>query len=156
MQDAIRSMLSLSMATAFVVLTGCGGSDKPKAGAPATSSGSPASAASNAASVAASNAWAGAITQPPIPEGQPAEAAAPGRFQIVASGQTRTGPFLLDTQTGRIWQLREFAGLQGSPVAWHEMTIIDDKGGMGITSTQFQKLYPPRGGVPPQAAHRRR
>ena len=152
MQDAIRSMLSLSMATAFVVLTGCGGSDKPKAGAPATSSGSPVSAASNAASVAG----AGAVAQPPIPEGQPAEAAAPGPFQIVASGQTRTGPFLLDTQTGRIWQLREFAGLQGSPVAWHEMTIIDDKGGMGITSTQFQKLYPPRGGVPPQAAHRRR
>jgi hypothetical protein len=121
-------MLSLSMATAFVVLTGCGGSDKPKAGAPATSSGSPVSAASNAASVAG----AGAVAQPPIPEGQPAEAAAPGRFQIVASGQTRTGPFLLDTQTGRIWQLREFAGLQGSPVAWHEMTIIDDKGGMGI------------------------
>lgn len=152
MQDAIRSMLSLSMATAFVVLTGCGGSDKPKAGAPATSSGSPVSAASNAASVAG----AGAVAQPPIPEGQPAEAAAPGRFQIVASGQTRTGPFLLDTQTGRIWQLREFAGLQGSPVAWHEMTIIDDKGGMGITSTQFQKLYPPRGGVPPHAAYRHR
>jgi hypothetical protein len=81
----------------------------------------------------------------------------PGRFQIIASPQTRAGPFLLDTQTGRVWQLREFAGLVGSPTAWYEMTIIDERGRMGVTSNQFQQLYPPRSGqVPPSERHRRR
>lgn len=71
--------------------------------------------------------------------------AAAGRYQIVGNPQgNRAGPFLLDTQAGRVWQLSEFPGLQGAPRAWREMTIIDDTGQMGITTAQFQKLYPPR------------
>lgn len=77
------------------------------------------------------------------------QAPGPGRYQIVSHPQARTGPFLLDTQTGRIWQLKDFPGLEGAPSAWREMTIVDDRGAMGITTAQFQKLYPARH-APPQ------
>ncbi|BDB26891.1 hypothetical protein Tamer19_65970 [Cupriavidus sp. TA19] len=99
---------------------------------------------------------------PPVAGSSEAVAAAPpqgandrprpttnGRYQIVVNPTgARAGPFLLDTQAGRIWQLSEFPGLQGAPRAWREMTIIDDTGEMGITTAQFQKLYPPRQVVP--------
>lgn len=146
MRYATRCVLCLSVAAAVALAAGCGGQDKPAASTTATASSSPMAAAPAS----------GTIVQPPRADGQPAEAATPGRFQIIASSQARGSPFLLDTQTGRIWQLREYAGLQGSPSAWHEMTIIDDRGQMGITSTQFQKLYPPRyGAIPPEMRRHR-
>jgi len=143
MRYVTRCVLCLSVA----VTAGCGGQDKPTASTTATASSGPMAAAPAS----------GTIVQQPRADGQPAEPATPGRFQIIASSQARGSPFLLDTQTGRVWQLREFPGLVGSPTAWYEMTIIDDHGRMGVTSTQFQRLYPPRSGeVPPSERHRRR
>ncbi len=141
MRSATRCALCLSIAAA----AGCGGQDNPTASSAAAAGSSPIATPAS-----------GAIAMQRRLEGHLPEAAAPGRFQIIASSQARGSPFLLDTQTGRVWQLRDFAGLVGSPTAWHEMTIIDDRGQMGITSTQFQKLYPPRRGeVPPSERHRR-
>jgi len=143
MRYATRCALCLSIAAA----AGCGGQDKPAPSTTAAAGSSPTAAAPAS----------GVIAMQRRVEGHPLEASTPGRFQIIASSQARGSPFLLDTQTGRVWQLRDFAGLVGSPTAWHEMTIIDDRGQMGITSTQFQKLYPPRRGeVPPSERHRRR
>lgn len=89
-----------------------------------------------------------AATPPPQQTNEKQQAVGPGRYQIVSHPQIRTGPFLLDTQTGRIWQLRDFPGLEGAPSAWREMTIIDDTGAMGISTAQFQRLYPSRHAAP--------
>lgn len=125
-----RYSLCLSMA----LLGACGNREQP----PAPASGKiPVAAGSEAV----------AIPPPQRADDMPQQAG-PGRYQIVSQSQVRAGPFLLDTQTGRIWQLREFPGLEGAPSAWREMTIIDDRGAMGITTAQFQKLYPPRHAAP--------
>jgi hypothetical protein len=89
-----------------------------------------------------------AVTAPSHRTDDKGQPAGQGRYQIVINPQARGAPFLLDTQAGRIWQLRDFPGLEGSPAAWREMTIIDDTGATGITTAQFQKLYPLR--RPPQ------
>lgn len=94
--------------------------------------------------VAASGSSEAAVAIAPQQAAERPATAGPGRYTIAMSPQGRAGPLLLDTQTGRVWQLRDFPGLEGNPTAWQEMTIIDDKAGMGITTGQFQKLYPPR------------
>jgi hypothetical protein len=50
-----------------------------------------------------------------------------GRFQIFYSPHGARDTFLLDTQTGRVWQLTSFSYLDGEPVAWDLMTRIDNK-----------------------------
>lgn len=64
-----------------------------------------------------------------------------GRFQLVISPHLRADTFLIDTSTGRIWQMTEFSALEGKPVAWQEMTIIDDKGELGPTYEEFRKAF---------------
>lgn len=115
----------------MILMPACGARDQ-SAAAPTAKSG-PAAASSDASTSIA----------PPRPE-VIVPAPSIGRYQIVSNAQGRTAPFLLDTQEGRVWQLKEFSGLEGSPAAWQEMTVIDDKGRLGITTPQFQKLYPAR------------
>lgn len=117
---------SYALCLAMVLMTGCG-REPAKSPAPQT-----VAAGSSDASAAAASPRADDL--PPLGR--------PGRYQIVDNA--RGGSFLLDTQAGRVWQLRDFPGLQGAPSAWQEMTIIDDKSGMGVTTAQFQKLYPQR------------
>jgi len=38
---------------------------------------------------------------------------------------------LLDTETGRVWQLTSFTYLEGEPVAWDLMARIDNKDDYG-------------------------
>jgi len=48
------------------------------------------------------------------------------RFQIVMSPLARADEFLLDTQTGRIWQLTKITDLQGEPTVWMYQTRVDN------------------------------
>lgn len=127
-----RSLVhALWMSVIIVLMHGCGAHDQPTP-APVAKSG--AAGGSTEASVTV------APHRPEVIEPAPLV----GRYQIVSNAQGRTNLFLLDTQEGRVWQLKEFSGLEGSPTAWQEMTVIDDKGRLGITTPSFQKLYPRR------------
>jgi hypothetical protein len=52
----------------------------------------------------------------PIPSG--ATISAPGRFQIIVNPSVRADLFLLDTETGRIWQRTQISYIKGQPDAW--------------------------------------
>jgi hypothetical protein len=49
-----------------------------------------------------------------------------GRFQLVFSPTTPTDKFLVDTQTGKVWQLARFTDVKGNPVVWQYMYRIDN------------------------------
>jgi hypothetical protein len=49
----------------------------------------------------------------------------PGRYQIVTSPQSAKFTFLIDTATGRIWQLATFTDIKGDPTIWEIMPRID-------------------------------
>jgi hypothetical protein len=50
----------------------------------------------------------------------------PGRYQIIISPQVARNTFLLDTATGRVWQLGVYSDLKDDPTAWIIMPRIDD------------------------------
>ena len=45
----------------------------------------------------------------------------PGRYQIITSPQAVKFTFLLDTATGRVWQLATFTDIKGDPTLWQIM-----------------------------------
>ena len=49
-----------------------------------------------------------------------------GRFQIFFSPHARAETFLVDTQTGKVWQLVKFTDVQGEPTVWNNMDRLDD------------------------------
>jgi hypothetical protein len=49
-----------------------------------------------------------------------------GRYQIVMSPHAARYTFLLDTETGRVWQLTAFTFLNGDPSVWDLMPRIDN------------------------------
>jgi hypothetical protein len=49
-----------------------------------------------------------------------------GRYQIVMSPHVARDTFLLDTETGRVWQLTAFMFLNGEPAVWNLMPRIDN------------------------------
>ena len=51
----------------------------------------------------------------------------PGRYQIIMHPTFRADQYLLDTATGKIWQLTKFGTLKGEPEAWKFMTRLDDQ-----------------------------
>ena len=48
----------------------------------------------------------------------PSSPQAVGRYQIVINPQARADTFMLDTETGRIWQLTKYTDLEGDPTIW--------------------------------------
>jgi hypothetical protein len=56
------------------------------------------------------------------PSGQNGE----GRFRIFFSPHARADTYLLDTQTGKVWQLTQFTGLNGEPTAWVPMSRLEN------------------------------
>ena len=56
------------------------------------------------------------------PSGQNGE----GRFRIFFSPHARSDTYLVDTQTGKVWQLTQFTGLNGEPTAWSPMSRFDN------------------------------
>jgi hypothetical protein len=49
-----------------------------------------------------------------------------GKYQIVISPHTARDTFLLNTETGQVWQLTQFTFLNGEPVAWNAVPRIDN------------------------------
>lgn len=49
----------------------------------------------------------------------------PGRYQIVSNPSVARDTFLLDTSTGRVWQLTQFGDIIGEPSAWDMIPRID-------------------------------
>ena len=50
----------------------------------------------------------------------------PGRYQIVMNPQVRADTFLLDTATGKIWQMAKLTDMKGEPVVWQYMERLDN------------------------------
>lgn len=55
----------------------------------------------------------------------PVNTASLGRYQIVMSPIARVDTFLLDTVTGRSWQLTQYSDLPGKPMVWQSMDRFD-------------------------------
>lgn len=51
---------------------------------------------------------------------------APGRFIIVHSPHVQRDTVLLDTATGKTWQLAQDTSLEGEPVYWEPMARTDN------------------------------
>lgn len=65
----------------------------------------------------------------------------PARFQLSFSPFARADTFLLDTQTGRVWQLTKFTSLKGDPIAFDEVAVIDETRSAGIPLDEFKSQY---------------
>ncbi len=71
------------------------------------------------------------------------ELARNARYQIVMSTIQGKNTFLLDTETGKVWQLTTFTFLQGDPETWRPMTKIDnDAEESRWVDTQTRKTAP--------------
>lgn len=79
-------------------------------------------------------------TRPSLPNPQLQTAANGGRFQIVMSAVTARNTFLLDTQTGKVWQLTQFSDLEDDPTAW----MIQTRVGSDLDLTRFALSHKPK------------
>ena len=68
-----------------------------------------------------------ALAIPTAAYAQSATASAVGRYIIVPSPIAGKLTFLLDTATGKTWQLASIADLEGTPDAWKPMARIDNQ-----------------------------
>lgn len=57
---------------------------------------------------------------------QPSAPVQSARFQIFFNPNVRADTFLVDTQTGKVWQLTQFTDVKGEPTVWNRMDRIDD------------------------------
>jgi len=66
-----------------------------------------------------------------------------GRFQIIMNPEIRMDRFLLDTQTGRVWELAREVELQDEPRIWVVLPRIDNDQQMREwLATQHNKKKP--------------
>ncbi len=68
-----------------------------------------------------------------------AAAQAHGRYQIVISPFTERNTFLLDTETGAVWQLEVLATLNGEPLVWNLMPRANNDDDMAGIVSRFGK-----------------
>ena len=96
--------------------------------------------------VIGATAWlyvAGALAQESPPTPQPSTSQ--GRYVIVFSPLARADTFLLDTQTGRVWQLTTYTDVVGEPRVWKNMARIDTEADLfNWLTTQEIKSDAPR------------
>jgi hypothetical protein len=62
-----------------------------------------------------------------------------GRYQIVISPFTERSTYLLDTETGAVWQLEALATLNGEPLVWNLMPRVDTDADMADIVSRFGK-----------------
>ena len=77
-----------------------------------------------------------------------------GRYQILFSPFTERNMFLLDSETGEVWQLQAFNSLIGEPLVWNIMPRVNNDDDMARVVSQFgkkpgTKLTPPTSVSPP-------
>ena len=66
---------------------------------------------------------------------------APGRYVIVHSPHVQRDTVLLDTATGKTWQLQTDSSLAGEPYIWVPLARDDNPAEMAT----FRRAYPPKG-----------
>jgi hypothetical protein len=54
-----------------------------------------------------------------------------GRYQIFFSPHVRADTFLVDTQTGKVWQVVKYSDLEGDPNIWVPMDRVDNDAQLG-------------------------
>ena len=62
-----------------------------------------------------------------------------GRYQIVTSPFSERSTFLLDTETGTVWQLQGSNVLIGEPLFWNIMPRVDNDEDMARMVAKFGK-----------------
>lgn len=60
-----------------------------------------------------------------------------GRYQIVISPFTERDTYLLDTETGTVWQLQPFDSLNGDPLVWNLMPRVNNDDDMARIVSRF-------------------
>jgi hypothetical protein len=55
----------------------------------------------------------------------PSTQTAPGRYQIVFSPHARADTYLVDTETGKVWESVVYTDVEGKPSVWRAMDRID-------------------------------
>ena len=50
-----------------------------------------------------------------------------GRYQLVLNPEFRGDAFLVDTQTGKIWQRTQITNVQGEPTIWQAQVRVDSE-----------------------------
>ena len=58
-----------------------------------------------------------------------------GRFQIVFSPNARADTFMIDTQTGKVWQFVTYVDLEGDPHVWQSVPRLDSAQDLGVWFT---------------------
>jgi hypothetical protein len=69
-----------------------------------------------------------------------------GRYTIIHSPQIESDTILLDTVTGRTWQLQKAEFLNGDPLGWQEIYRFDDPGALATMGSLYgykKKEAPP-------------
>ena len=79
-----------------------------------------------------------AFAIPNVSNAQAGPVGAPGRFVIVHSPHTQRDVMLLDTATGKTWQLQTDPSRMGEPSFWVPMSHVDD----AAQTAQFLRDYP--------------
>lgn len=74
-----------------------------------------------------------------------------GSFQVVFSPVSPTDKFLVDTQTGRVWQLARFTDVKGNPVVWQFMYRIDNMDEQRKFAEQRGIIVPDKSGAPQES-----
>jgi hypothetical protein len=72
--------------------------------------------------------------------GQAGPVGGSGRYVIVHSPHIQSNTMLLDTLTGKTWQLTKFVDREGEPVAWEPVAHTDNS----IEMLELRKNYPPK------------
>jgi len=72
-----------------------------------------------------------------------------GRYQIVISPFTERSTYLLDTETGAVWQLQGSSFLIGEPLIWNIMPRVDNDEDMARMVSKFGKKSNAKPALPP-------
>jgi len=72
--------------------------------------------------------------------GQAGPVGGSGRYVIVHSPHIQSDTMLLDTATGKTWQLTRFVDRDGEPVAWDPVAHTDNPTEM----QELKRSYPPK------------
>ena len=62
-----------------------------------------------------------------------------GRYQIVISPFSERNTYLLDTETGAVWQLQVFNSLNDEPLVWNLMPRVSSDDDMARVVSRFGK-----------------
>ncbi len=63
-----------------------------------------------------------------------------GRYVIVHSPHIQSDTMLLDTATGKTWQLTKYTDREGEPVAWDPVARTDNPAEM----QELRRIFPPK------------